>query len=87
MNGLNTLMLIGKLHDISKTNDAFYISIIVSDQDGDITLPITINEHLYNMFKKHSEENDLIGIKGAIGIDNNQLCIIASKVTLLSRKA
>lgn len=36
MNGLNTLMLMGKLHDISKTNDAFCISIIVSDQDGDI---------------------------------------------------
>ena len=55
MNGLNTLMLI---------NGGFYITIIVSDQDGDITIPITINKYLYDLLKDHSEENGLIGIKG-----------------------
>ena len=86
MNGLNTLMLIGKLQDIYESNDNFYISIIISDQYWDMTIPININKHLYDMLKDHSEENGLIGIKGAIGIDNNQLCIIATKVTLLSKK-
>lgn len=32
------------------------------------------------------KENDLIGIKGTISVDENELCILASKISILSKK-
>ena len=49
-------------------------------------IPITINKHLYDLFIEHCEDNALVGIKGFISIENNELIIVATKVSLLSSK-
>ena len=87
MSMLNTIMLIGRYYSVNESNDCYSLSLIVKDSsDCDMTIPIAINKHLYDIFLEHCEDNDLVGIKGYIFINDNELIIVASKVTFLSSK-
>lgn len=87
MNMLNTVMLIGRYYSVNESNDYYSLSLIIKDSsDCDMTIPIAINKHLYDLFLKHFEDNDLVGIKGYISIKDNDLIIVASKVTFLSSR-
>ena len=84
---LNTVILIGRYYSVKESNDCYSLSLVVKDSsDCDITIPITINKHLYDLFIEHCEENTLVGIKGFISIEKNELIIVAAKVSLLSSK-
>ena len=87
MSMLNTVMLIGRYYSVSESNDCYSLSLIVKDNsDCNMTIPITINKHFYDLFLKHCEDNDLVGINGYISIKDNELIIIASKVSFLSSR-
>lgn len=86
MDGINTVLLVGKIHSVTNTKDKFYITIVISNNDGDLTIPIHINKQIYKAMKSCYKENDLIGIKGTISVDDNELCIIASKISILSKR-
>lgn len=47
---------------------------------------ILINKLIRNEIKKKFKVNDLIGIKGYIGIDDNKAIIIATNISFLSNK-
>lgn len=87
MDMLNTIMLIGRYYSVNESNDCYSLSLVVKDSsDCDMPIPITINKHLYDLFIEHCEDNALVGIKGFISIENNELIIVATKVSLLSSK-
>ncbi len=85
---LNNVMLIGRYYSIDKVSeDVHILSLVISNDDGDITLPITVNKTIADRIYEFCNEGDLFGIKGFICIDNNQLCVIASKLSFISKKA
>ena len=47
---------------------------------------ILINKLIRKEIEKRFKVNDLIGIKGCIGIDNNKTIIIATNISFLSNK-
>ena len=85
---LNNVMLIGRYYSISKVSeDEHILSLVISDKDGDITIPVTVNKTIADRIDEFCNEGDLFGIKGFISVDNNQLCVIASKISFISKKA
>lgn len=84
---LNTVMLIGRYYSVNESNDCYSLSLIVKDSsDCNMTIPIAINKHLYDLFLEHCEDNDLVSIKGYISIKDNEVIIVASKIKFLSLK-
>lgn len=87
MSMLNTVILIGRYYSVNESNDCYSVSLVVKDESNcDMTIPVSINKHIYDLFLKHCEEKDLVGIKGFISIKDNELILIASKVTFLSSR-
>ena len=84
---LNNVILIGRYYSIDKVSkDVHILSLVISNEDGDITLPITVNKIIADRINELCNEGDLFGVKGLIYVDNNQLCVIASKLSLISKK-
>ena len=87
MNMLNTVMLVGKYYSVNESNDCYSISLIVKDSsDCDVTIPIAINKHLYDLFLESCNDNILVGIKGIISARDYELIIVATKISLLSTR-
>ena len=85
---LNNLILIGRYYSIDKVSeDVHILSLVISNEDGDITLPITVNKKIADRINELCNEGDLFSVKGFISVDNNQLCVIASKLSFISKKA
>lgn len=85
---LNIVMLIGRYHSIGKVSeDVHILSLVIPNEDGDITLPVTVNKTIADRINEFCNEGDLFGVKGVISVDNNQLCVIASKLSFISKKA
>lgn len=85
---MNNVLLIGRYHSLTKSSEESYtLTLIVNDKDGDITLPIVVPNTIAKYILECCHEDDLFGIKGSIGIDNNSICVIASKLSFLSKKA
>ena len=84
---LNTVMLVGKYYSVNESNDCYSISLIVKDSsDCDVTIPIAINKHLYDLFLESCNDNILVGIKGIISARDYELIIVATKISLLSTR-
>ena len=87
MGDLTTLMIIGRYKSIFKSDDKYMLQIIIKNEDDCVmTIPIYVNEHFYDMIQDHCKENALMGIKGRISCDSNGICIIVTKITVLSSK-
>ena len=48
MDYLNNCILLGKYESITTTNNTSCLTIILSNEDGDITIPITIESEIAN---------------------------------------
>ena len=84
---LNNVMLIGRYYSIDKVSDDVHIlSLVISNDDGDTTLPITLNKTMTDKFNEFCYEGNLFGVKGFMSVDNNQLYVIASKLSFISKK-
>lgn len=83
MNHMNNCVLLGNYKGVSINNDKTYLFIAIKDTDGDITIPISIPNNIANQIKHNCNENDLIGIKAKIDIDEDKLIIEAIKLTFL----
>ena len=85
---MNNVLLIGRYHSLTKSSkESYTLTLVVSDKDGDITLPIVVSNTIAKYILECCHEDDLFGIKGSIGIDNNSICVIANKLSFLSKKA
>ena len=85
---MNNVMLIGKYYHMTKLkNGRNKIFIIIADDKREITLPVYVSEPIVNYIKRCCNEGDLFGIKASVDIDNNELCIVASKLSFISKKA
>lgn len=84
---LNTVMLVGKYYSVNESNDFYSLALIVKDNsDCDVTIPIAINKHLYDLFLENYNDNILVGVKGIISARDNDLIIVATKISLLSTR-
>ncbi|MDD6388985.1 MAG: hypothetical protein PUA68_07990 [Bacilli bacterium] len=76
--------MIGRYYSVNESNDCYSLLLIIKDSsDCDMSIPIATSKHLYDLFLKHCEDNDLVGIKNYTSINDNELIIVASKVTFL----
>ena len=84
----NMVYLIGKVQFFKQTEDNKVCIIIkLSNRDGDFSTPIYTSFDSNNSFIDLIEEDALIGIKGFLSLDeNNNLIVIADKLTFLSSK-
>lgn len=88
MNELNSINLIAKYSSLTKRDNNTYI-LIVSLQDklnNNISIPILINQNLYELLLEYCIENNMLGIKGFISLCEDQIQIVGNKITLLSSK-
>lgn len=80
----NSVLLVGKIYSIDIIDaDIAQLVLVLSNEDGDMTIPISINKHFYNLLLKYSKSNNLVSIQGFISINNFRLDIVATKITLL----
>ena len=89
----NQVFIIGRITKIEQQPDAtnYIINVAVNrpfkDEDGiyqtDI-IPVVLNEKFYSNLKGVCGINDLIGVKGWLTAENNNLVITADKITFLS---
>ena len=86
MNGLNTLTLVVRYRSLVKNNDNTYTLIVTikDDSDCDKTIPICINKSLYEILSDYCNDNDVLAIKGFISLNENQIQIVATKISMLS---
>ena len=83
----NLFYLIGRLNNYTVHDDNIELMIYYSGDDGDFTIPVSTNflpkKELIDML----EEDMLIAIKGHITLgENNQLTVIAEKLSFLTTK-
>jgi hypothetical protein len=57
---------------------------VYSDSDGDITVPIYLPNKLSKPAKKHCKYGCSIAIKEMIYIIDNNVCIIANKLSMIA---
>lgn len=86
MTYLNNCILLGKYESITTINNTSYLTIILRNEDEDITVPVTIETETANKLINICDFGSLIGIKGKIGADEHGLIIIAEKITFMSHK-
>ena len=80
---MNNVMLLGKYISVTKINDQVScINISVSDK----IIPVTINNNISKTIEKYCCPNDTIGIRGTIDINENEIIIVAEKISFLQTK-
>ncbi len=85
MNGLNTVTLVARYHSLVKSNNDYTLIVTIKDEsDCDMTIPISINKSLYEILSDYCNENGILGIKGFISLNENQIQIVATKISTLS---
>lgn len=92
---VNQIILIGRLSSEIKINDKneqeFLLSVARKDKDGneecqtDI-IPCISRFDNYSTIESHLTLDTIIGLKGRIEMIDNQISIIADKITFLSSK-
>lgn len=83
---LNNVMLIKSFYSICKVSkNECIISLVISGEDGDFTLPVTVNKTIADIINKFFNKGNIFGIKNFISVNNNQLCVIASKTSFISK--
>lgn len=81
---INTVVLVGKFECIDKIEDEFSIlNINIDDVEGDVIVPIYLNNSIVSQIEENCNAGSVIGIKGKTYIKNNNVCIIATKISLL----
>lgn len=81
---INNAVLVGKFNCIDKIEDECSIlNINLDDDERKIIVPIYLNNLIAKQIKKNYNAGSVIGIKGKTYIKNNNVCIIATKISLL----
>lgn len=81
---INNVVLVGKYKCIDKIKDeCSIVYILINDEEGEIIIPIYINNLIAEQIKDKCNTESLIGVKGRIYIKSNKICIIAVKISLL----
>ena len=80
----NNVVLVGKFNCIDKIDDeCFILNINIDDDEGKMIVPIYLNNLIAKQIKANCNAGSVIGIKGKTYIKNNNVCIIATKISLL----
>ena len=80
----NNVVLVGKFNCIDKIKDECSIlNINIDDDEGKMIVPIYLNDLIAKQIKGNCNAGSVIGIKGKTYIKNNNVCIIATKISLL----
>ena len=81
---INNAVLVGKFNCIDKIEDECSIlNINLDDDERKIIVPIYLNNLIAKQIKKNYNAGSVIGIKRKTYIKNNNVCIIANKISLL----
>ena len=87
MDYLNRCLLLGRFRSVTIIDDnVSCLVIVITDEDGDLTIPIITTTDVAKKITNSCEEDSLIGIKGKIDADENGLIIKAEKISFLSHK-
>ena len=81
---INNVVIVGKFKCIDKKDDEYFIlNIVINDDKRIITIPIYLSSLIAKHIKENCSTESIIGIKGKVNIKNNNICIIATKISLL----
>lgn len=81
---INNVVLVGKFNCIDKIEDECSIlNINIDDDEGKMIVSIYLNNLIVKQIKENCNAESVIGIKDKIYIKNNNVCIIATKISLL----
>lgn len=83
----NNIMLVGRIDNVQDNCVIIKVSRNFENKDGiyeSDLIPVKIFEGLKKHFNEYAKEGNIIGIKGFVKMQDNELQIIAEKVTFLS---
>lgn len=81
---INNVVLVGKFNCIDKIEvECSILNINIDDDEGKMIVPIYLNNLIAKQIKENCNAGSVIGIKGKTYIKNNNVCIIAAKISLL----
>lgn len=84
---LNRCLLLERYRSITIIDDnVSCLIIVISDEDGDITIPIITSTDIANKIINNCEDDSLIAIKSKIDAEENGLIIRAEKISFLGHK-
>lgn len=90
---LNQLVLVGRLKEIKEEEKGINITLVVprsyKNEEGiyeEDYIPVRLFGNVANNTKEWCNKGDLIGIKGRIQAKDNDIEIVAEKLTFLSNK-
>ena len=87
MDYLNRCLLLGRFRSVTIIDDnVSCLVIVITDEDGDLTIPIITTTDVAKKITNSCEEDSLIGIKGKIDADEHGLIIRAEKISFLGYK-
>lgn len=91
---LNQIVLVGRLKEIEYEDEVNVEFTLVVPRnykniDGiyeEDNIPVYISGSIAKNFKEYCKKGDLIGVKGRIQVKDNDIEIVAEKITFLSNK-
>ena len=85
---LNQLVLVGRIKEIKEDkNIVLAVSRAYKNKDGAYEtdlIPIVLSDKLFENAKEFYQVNDIIGVKGRLETKDNNIIIIATRLTFLS---
>ena len=85
---LNQLILVGRIKEIKEDkNIVLAVSRSYKNEDGAYKtdlMPIVLSDELFENAKEFCQVNDIIGVKGRLETKDNNIIIIATRLTFLS---
>lgn len=85
----NCIMLVGKIKEIKNDGIDLEVNSLYKNQDGEYEksiIPIKIFENLIGKIHEYCDVGSIAGIRGFVKTENENIIIIADKVTFLSSK-
>lgn len=87
---LNQVVLLGRIKEFKEDNQIVIgVSRSYKNEQGTYDtdlIEIYLSESNYNELKKYNKLDDLLGVKGRVETKDNQIIIIADKITFLTNK-
>ena len=85
----NTVILVGRIVNIpTKEENEKYLYVTIDPTETDMILDVAIPAgNLSDNLNEYCKKGDLLGIKGHIDVENNQIIIVADRVTFMAGKS
>ena len=85
----NNVILVGRIEEIKENLIKIKTTRNFKNESGEYEtdiIPCVINGHIASSVNEYCEKDDVVGIRGRLENKNNNLIVVADKITFLSSK-